>query len=420
MNIFKNFFNLMKNKSEDSEYKKKYIDSSIDNFFLNYDSDSFFNNDSASENYVNNPIVFRAVNLLCLSSSSVELKAIECDLKNGKEYELSENNPLSKLLKTPNFFTHCSEFIEKIVYNFIVYGNVFFLKINYQGLPREIHILNQSQVQILTNSLNGKVYGYRLENFNNKDLSKEYLIDQISGDCDILHFKNLLGWKNNLYGVSSIEPIVKHIQYHNNMISWNSSMLKNGARPSGAFFVKDDKSGNFQYLSSQQIEEIQNQIQRYSSPVNAGKPMIIQGPLEWKDFSIKPKDMDFINSDKILIKHIANALGVPTQLLGESDSASYNNFLEAKKMLFELSVLPLLNKIICSVYNHWICRPFNKKNSRISKTYFIKINEESISALSDKKTDKLKSLNDCNFITINEKRKQMGLDPIEGGDKLLK
>jgi HK97 family phage portal protein len=420
MNFFKNIANLFSKKSNfDKEEIKKYDSTSeytnmaLSQYFSSEYDDDIFDPININNIYNKNPIVFRCVNLICSSVSSISLKVFEHDLKSNEHHSLNHNHQIVKFLENPNFSLHCSEFIEKIVYNLLIYGNVFLLRINYKNVPREIHILENSDVSILTDQKTGIIYGFKLNGISNGNSQKEYLINPISGDCDIFHLKNSFSSSGNYYGASSLEPIFQHIKYHNDMISWNSSMIKNGAKPSGAFFLKSDKNGNYSYLSEKQKLEIREQINKYSSPKNAGRPMIIQGPLEWKEFSIRPKDMDFFNADKLLIRHISNALGVPIQLLGDSDS-TYNNFLEAKKMLYELTVLPILKKIICNVFNNWICKSFNSKFSR----FFVDFNEDDIPVLAYRKAEKLKALKESDFLTINEKRKEMGFDPIEGCDKI--
>jgi len=360
--------------------------------------------------YIKNPVVFRAINLLCSNISSIPLISIKKDLKQNTETKINDFHPLNKIIENPNNTIHCHEFLEKIVYNLVVFGNVFLLKIKYNNEPRELYILDQSKVSILSN--NGYVYGYKFFDSNGE---KEYIIDEISGDCDIFHLKNTI-LNNSFYGSPSLEPIYEYINYHNNIIHWNNMLIQNGARPSGAFFVKDDKNFN-NFLSEKQMNELKIAIDDllYNNK-NFGQPMIVNAPLEWKELSIRPKDIDFLIADQIIIKHISNALGIPKQLLGETnDSVSYNNFLEAKKMLYELTIIPILRKILCNIYNNWLCRDFN--NSKYK--FYVTFNEDEIPILSYKKNDKLESLRNNNFMTINEKRKEIGLESIEGGDTII-
>jgi HK97 family phage portal protein len=49
---------------------------------------------------------------------------------------------------------------------------------------------------------------------------------------------------------------------------------------------------------------------------NAGRPLLLEGGLDWKPLSLSPKDMDFIEAKHAAAREIALALGVPPMLLG--------------------------------------------------------------------------------------------------------
>jgi HK97 family phage portal protein len=225
-----------------------------------------------------------------------------------------------------------------------------------------------------------------------------------------LHIKNFHPI-NNIYGLSPFEAAADVIDQHNSAIQWNKNLMKNSARPSGALVVNPTKNDSGM-LTPDQRDALRDEINcAFASSLNSGRPMILEGGLEWKELSISPKDLDFANADKIAVRQIANAFGVPIQLLNEIDGSSYNNYLEGKRALYENTVLPLLNKIVSSVFNNWLCPTFGKNLQVVYK-------EEEIPALSYKYEQQLKNLHESNFLTINEKRRSLGLDPIDGGDKL--
>lgn len=432
VNIFqslKNFFPYIKNiaqKNEQVERKSNYVQSILSNYQNSDLSDELlgnFSNNHAYQCYIKNPVAFRAVNIIAHSICSIGIYAVRHNKINGKNYLLEQDHLLSKLINTPNTMVHCGSFLEQIAYNLLIFGNAFILKVNnLQNLPKEMYVLDPQNMSVLFNSQDEKIYGFKYR-FNNGSY-KEYMVDLRNGQCDVLHLKNFHP-NDRLYGLSPFEAAFDHIRQHNYSTIWNRSLLKNGARPSGAFFLKQDQDGGYSYITSDQMAGLQRKIDQYCGINNAGKSMIIQGPLEWKDFNVKPKDLDFLSSDKINTKHIANALGVPIQLLNDQESTTYNNIMEAKSMLYEFTVIPLLNKIICSLFNNWICIIFNNhfKNGRsvISNKhvrYSVTFNINEIPALFGQVSQKLGLLNQSNFMTINEKRSSIGLDPIDDGDKI--
>ena len=54
----------------------------------------------------------------------------------------------------------------------------------------------------------------------------------------------------------------------------------------------------------------------YQGAANAGRPLLLEGGLDWKPLSLSPKDMDFVEAKNAAAREIALAFGVPPLLLG--------------------------------------------------------------------------------------------------------
>ncbi|WP_458694298.1 phage portal protein [Wolbachia endosymbiont (group A) of Andrena hattorfiana] len=136
---------------------------------------------------------------------------------------------------------------------------------------------------------------------------------------------------NDWYGLSPIEAAAYSIDQYNQAGAWNQAMLQNGARPSGAIVVKSAKDGSGGSLSQEQYQRLKEQINdHYSGSVNAGRPILLEGGLEWKEMSLSPRDMDFIESKHSSARDIALAFGVPPQLLGIPGDNTYSKLVEAR------------------------------------------------------------------------------------------
>ena len=57
----------------------------------------------------------------------------------------------------------------------------------------------------------------------------------------------------------------------------------------------------------------------------AGRPLLLEGGLDWKPLSLTPKDMDFIEAKNVAAREIALAIGVPPMLLGIPGDNTYSN-----------------------------------------------------------------------------------------------
>jgi hypothetical protein len=54
----------------------------------------------------------------------------------------------------------------------------------------------------------------------------------------------------------------------------------------------------------------------FQGRAHAGRPLLVEGGLDWKPLSLSPKDMDFAESRAAAAREIALAFGVPPMMLG--------------------------------------------------------------------------------------------------------
>ncbi len=268
-------------------------------------------------------------------------------------------------------------------------------------LPKELYLLNINDVEVQEQA--GQVIGYRYPSNSNNF----YRISNTHDKCPILHMKNYNPLSKK-YGMSCLDPASMPITLYNQVVQWNYALLKNGARPSGALILKDSNS----YLSEEQFERLRDQLlQKYTSSSNSGAPLLLEGGLDWKEMSINPKDMDFMESKNSAAREIALAFGVPPQLLGINGDNTYSNMQEARLALWEETLIPLLDRIADSL-TMWFSKLF-KEN------IIIDFDRDCISALTEKRENLWSKISTANFMTINEKRRIISLPPIDGGDKLI-
>jgi len=70
-------------------------------------------------------------------------------------------------------------------------------------------------------------------------------------------------------------------------------------------------------LSAHQFDRLKRELDdTYTGAANAGRPMLLEGGLDWKPMSLTPKDMDFLEAKHTAAREIALAFGVPPMLLG--------------------------------------------------------------------------------------------------------
>ncbi len=390
--MFKNITKALKRQStNDGQHTTQ-------SYFYSLNSPVWSNRDYkkfADEAYIKNVIAHRAISMISQGAASIPFKLY------GTNKKHIEQHPILSLLSNPNPACSGKEFMESIYSYRQISGNAYVLGVagNKTNL-HELYALRPDRVSILTGE-NFIPQGYR---YKVGTSSKDYMVNPLSGRSQILHLKNfhpLSDW----YGLSSIEAAAYSIDQHNQAGEWNQSLLQNGARPSGAIVVQGEK-GKHRSLSEKQFSQLKNTVDDiFSGPHNAGRPILLEGGLDWKEMSLSPKDMDFIESKHSSARDIALALGMPPQLLGIPGDNTYSNLQEARLALWEQTIIPMVDNVVDN-FNSWLSPYFGKD---IKLTYDI----ESIPAIAERKESMWAKVENCSFMTVNEKRALFNLPPTD-------
>jgi HK97 family phage portal protein len=216
----------------------------------------------------------------------------------------------------------------------------------------------------------------------------------------ILHL-TLFNPLDDHYGMSPLEAAQASLDVHNAASAWNKALLDNAARPSGAL-VYSAASGN---LSDEQFERLKSELEaHYQGAANAGRPLLLEGGLDWKGLSLSPKDMDFVEAKNIAAREIALSFGVPPMLLGIPGDNTYSNYAEANRAFYRQTVVPLVTRIAASL-GSWLGESFGG-NLRLAPDL------DEVPALSIEREALWKRVGEASFLTDDEKREATGYEPL--------
>ena len=352
----------------------------------------------AEEGYQKNVIAYRCVTMIARAAATVPWL-----LFRGAQ-ELGEH-PLLGLLERPNPAQGGASLFEALYAYYLIAGNAYLEAVGPEGRPpRELFTLRPDRMKVIPGRL-GLPSGYEYEAGG---MAKRWQADPVDGRSSILHIKSFHPL-NDWYGMSPIEAAAFAIDQHNAAGAWNKALLDNGARPSGALvYVPKEGPEN---LADEQFERLSRQIkEQFSGARAAGKPMLLDGGLDWREMSLSPKDMDWLAGKDVSAREVALAYQVPPQLVGIPDAQTYNNLREARLAFYDDAVLPLLD-LVKDAFNKWLAPEFGD-NLRLV------FDEDGIEALSLRRERKWATVRKADFLTINEKRKAVGYEPIPGGEVL--
>lgn len=359
--------------------------------------------DLARDGYTRNAIVFACVNKIASSLGTVQLQI--CREDRDGEMEVLPEHPLMELLYRPNPGMGMAQFLSSIAAQYLIFGNVYIAKndgVSPNQPPVELWTPRPDKMKIIEGN-----YGLPAAFEYEDRLGKRRIeVDPLTGLGDILHLKSYHPL-DNWYGLSPMDAAANSIDGFNSAQMWNYSLTRNGARPSGALVVKNDGT-----LDDEQYNRLISMIdEQYSGSNNAGKPLLLEGGLDWKEMSLSPKDMDYSNAILQFARWVAAVYSVPPQLINVPGESTYNNLAEAKMALWQDAVLPLLEQVLSGL-NRWLAPLYGDD-------IYIKYDEDAIIALEPRRQQKFDRIKQAEFMTINEKRRALGYEDVEGGDVLL-
>jgi HK97 family phage portal protein len=187
------------------------------------------------------------------------------------------------------------------------------------------------------------------------------------------------------------------LDIHNASAAWNKALLDNSARPSGAI-VYSSAAGA---LSQGQFDRLKGEIELgFQGAFNAGRPMVLEGGLDWKTIAMTPKDMDFIEARNGAARDIALAFGVPPMLLGIPGDNTYANYAEANKALWRQTVIPLVRRVAAAL-GHWLGPAFGGVT--------LVPDLDHIEALAEDRAALWARIGTAPFLTDAEKRQMLGI-----------
>ena len=339
--------------------------------------------------YENNVIAFRAVRMVAEAAAAVPLVLTEAGVR------MSEH-PLMRLLARPNPAQDGRSLMESLYGYLQIAGNTYLegAEPNEDGYPHELHALRPDRMAVVPGSDGWPVaYDYTVGRARHRfDNSGEWK--------PVLHVKAFHPLDDH-YGLSPLEPAASSIDVHNAASRWSKALLDNAARPSGAivFGARDGAQ-----MSEEQYQRLLRELEdNHQGARNAGRPLLLEGGLDWRPMGYSPQDMEFLETKHAAARDIALAFGVPPMLLGLPGDNTYSNYQEANRAFYRQTVLPLVKKVACALAV-WV-----GDNAGVS--LMLEPDLDRISALASEREALWRRVSRATFLDDDEKRELLGLAP---------
>ncbi|KEI18268.1 phage portal protein [Clostridium haemolyticum] len=346
----------------------------------------------ATEGYRRNWIIFRCMQEIIKGAIQLHFKVVKVN-QNGEKEEI-KGHPALSVLEKPNPLYSRSELIKRAIAYKYIGGEVPFHRVKASGKVKELYVYRPDMVKFTPTGDTEKPY---IEiKYNEIPIeAKDFMLWKEFNPTDYL---DGLG-----HGMSMLEPVLKNGDLLNELVNWNVSLLQNGGNLSGVF-TTPDTLGDAEYERTK--TELRNSHQ---GSRNVGKFMLLEGGMSYISTGVNPKDMDWNEGKRNTMLDICIGMGVDPIVIGFNEQSSYNNKNEAEKGLYTKTVIPLMQDLAQHLQNFL----------ELQENEYLEIDYSHIPCLQEDIKEMFDRVNNSTFMTINEKREKVGLEPIKNGDKIM-
>lgn len=340
--------------------------------------------------FLGNPVGFRAVKLVAEAAAALPLVCQDAE----RRYD---RHPVLDLINRPNDTSGRAEFLEAVYGYLLLNGNAYLEAVPAEAkVPGELHVLRSDRMSLVPGADGWPVaYDYTVG-------GRSHRFDMRGPLKPICHLKSFHPLDDH-YGLSALQAAAVAVDVHGAASVWSKALLDNAARPSGAIVYKGvDGQGA---LAPDQYDRLVSEIElNHQGARNAGRPMLLEGGLDWKPMGFSPSDMEFQKTKEAAAREIAVAFGIPPMLLGIPGDATYANYQEANRAFYRLTVLPMAAKVLADI-GHWL-------SGFAGEEVELKIDLDQVPALASERDQQWARVGAADFLTLGEKRRLLGLPPL--------
>jgi len=337
-----------------------------------------------------------------LNKRAEKVGQIEFTTKNKKGDDLNtpDSQKLLNLLNKPNRYQSKNEFWSLYQKYKDITGSVYIRLIKDNNSIRNVGTITEMELlrsDLVTQKFDklGVLIGYEYKQPNGSTL--KYTPKEIISS----HYANPL---SPLEGISLIQSGVRSITIDNQLSDFQSNILRNGGKVDGIINFKAER------LTKEQVTDAkQAYIAQYSDSKKAGIPLFLGGDADYKRVSLSPEELSYLKSKELTLNDICILTEVPKVMLATVDGVKFDNAAESRRMFLADVIDPLMENLVV--------------NLNESEQF---VNEDVVLSYIDPVPENVKLKLEINengiqnyYMTPNEARENVGLEPIKGGDELL-
>lgn len=342
--------------------------------------------------YKMNDIVYSVISFISRKFATIQFEAYR-EGKDG-EKEVIPNHWKSELVNNPNSYQGRNEFLEEMIGFKMCTGNTYLYAPSPEngankGRPLELHVMPATLTEIKSGGAFQPVDGYVVNYGGGSDVpfTKEEVIH--------MRYPNLdYGEGAELYGMSPLYPGFRIVQKQNSNVEAMRKSFENlGA--AGILFSK----GNGNLTPEQAGSLVKSYENKIAGIKNKGR-IVATGAkdLGYINFGLSPVDLALLDDQVSNLQSISRLFQLPSEVIGDKSSSTYNNVLEARKAAWTDAIMPLIDSFVDEI---------NRFLSSHDPDVKIRANYEHIQELQQDRQSQVEWLSKAYWISTQRKQEIM-------------
>ena len=306
------------------------------------------------------------------------------------EIEEVQEHPFIDLLKRVNDFTNSFQLMFDTALFQDLTGNAYWYVLRDNlGLPVSIWSLPAQYMHIIPSQADF-IAGYKW---------KRGSVEVNFEPKEIIHFK-LPNPNDMYYGMSPLQAAKDAYNIQANMNIYSNAIFSNDGRLAGAFETDT-------VLNDSTFTRLKNEVkENFRGAKNVGKIPLLEAGLHYKEYSLAPKELDFLNGRRWTQEEIVNAYG-QTLALYDKNTTRANS--ETALYLWMAHTISPRHRMVEQKINEQLLENYDP-------SLFVAF-DECVPENKEFELQERKVNIELGYMTINELREKDGLDPVPWGDE---
>lgn len=341
--------------------------------------------------------VYGCVNVIADEVASINLRMLR--FKNNETTEVDDHPAMDVIYRANNAMTRFDLIQLTFQYLELAGEAPWFISFK-NGKPDQIFLLRPDRLTVLPGKDGELIGGYKYRvqtdsGYHELELEPFEVVPIRYCDPD-----------NPVRGKGPLQAAARTFDLDNYAEKWNSQFFANSASPAAAF--QTDKT-----LGKEIRQRLETKIkEKYQGIKNAHKTLILEGGLKYQQLSLSQKDMDFVSQQHFSRDKMLAIFRVPPTALGLTADVTRANAEATDYVFAKRTISPKMRRFVEQL-NEFFLPLFGVDTNEIYFDF-----DDPVPQNVDQNIAKAASGVQNGFMTINEAREVMGLDPIEDGDIL--